>query len=236
LAGEPARNTQQWTEDDYEDADPSNSMQNFHSATTRDWETSYISDPVFRSVYQRLQDRGNPEVGPSTIGYKLNRDGTLHYRTSYGDRVCLPKDMILECLKMAHDALGHFGVDKTYDRVTSTYYRPGLSTTVSDYIKHCSECGKNKTSRRRPFGSLLSIDPPYTRIPKAFESINMDLIVGLPKSGGYDAVLTVVDRFTKAVIFAPTTSDFTAASLADTFFDHHWNHRQLPCQNLGRLD
>jgi hypothetical protein len=229
---------QQWTEEDYERTDPTDSMHSFHSTTTRDWESSYTSDPTFRSVYQKLQGQqvDSTSSSPSTIGYTLHRDGTLHYKTSYGDRVCLPKDMVLESLKMAHDALGHFGVDKTYDRVTSTYYRPGLSTTISDYVKHCAECGKNKTSRRRPFGSLLSIDPPYTRIPKAFESINMDLIVGLPKSGGYDAILTVVDRFTKAVIFAPTTSDFRAASLADTFFEHVVSRGFLPTKFITDRD
>jgi hypothetical protein len=233
--------TQQWTEEDYEhmDSEMHDSMQNFFSVAMRDWEASYCSDPTFRSVYQRLQGHkagaeANP--GPSTAGYTLHRDGTLHYRTTYGDRVCLPKDMISECLRTGHDALGHFGIDKTYDRVAATYYRPGLSTTVTEYIKHCSECGKNKTSRRRPFGSLLSIDPPYDRIPKAFESINMDLIVGLPKSGGYDAVLTVVDRFTKAVIFAPTTSDFTAASLADTFFEHVVSRGFLPTKFITDRD
>jgi hypothetical protein len=228
--------TQRWTEEDYENEESSDSMLNFLCTTARDWETSYTSDPVFRSVYRRLQDRGTAEPNPSTIGYTLNRDGTLQYRTSYGDRVCLPRDMIVECLEMAHDAMGHFGVDKTYDRVTATYYRPGLSSVVSDYIKHCNECGKNKTSRRRPFGSLLSIDPPYDRIPRAFESINMDLIVGLPKSGGYDAILTVVDRHTKAVIFAPTTSDFTASSLADTFFDHVVSRGFLPLKFITDRD
>jgi hypothetical protein len=53
---------------------------------------------------------------------------------------------------------------------------------------------KNKTTRHRPYGTLLSIDPPYNQIPKAFESINIDLIVGLPRSGGYNAVPTAVDR------------------------------------------
>jgi hypothetical protein len=69
--------------------------------------------------------------GPSTIGYTLQRDGTLHYRTTYGDRVCLPKDMIVDCLRMAHDALGHFGVDKTYcngSRITRTIYKDGKET------------------------------------------------------------------------------------------------------------
>jgi hypothetical protein len=64
----------------------------------------------------------------------------------------------------------------------------------------------------------------------------MDLIVGLPKSGGYDAVLTVVDRFTKAVIFAPTTSDFTAASLADTFFEHVVSRGFLPTKFITDRD
>jgi hypothetical protein len=219
---------QHWTEEDYEpDPEPSvdapvlmNSF--FAIQESPGWNTAYESDSTFRSIYKKLrvqqQVPGDIPMA-STHGFSLHRDGTMRYRTLYGERICLPQSMLEDCLKLSHDALGHFGTDKTYDRITETYYRPGLSTIVDSYVKHCSQCIVNKTSRTKTFGNLLSIDPPCGRIPKAFESINMDLIVGLPRSGGYDAILTVVDRGTKAAIFIPTTSDFTAESLANIFFD-----------------
>jgi hypothetical protein len=38
--------------------------------------------------------------------------------------------MVKDTLYVAHDVLGHFGFEKTYDRVAGTYYRPGLSSSV----------------------------------------------------------------------------------------------------------
>jgi hypothetical protein len=234
---------QHWTQEDYEPADTKDgpvSMQAFVAIETGfSWNDAYLSDPTFRSVYQKLKlQQAVPDTLPmaSTHNFTIGTDGSMRYRTTHGERICLPKVMLDDCLKLSHDSLGHFGTDKTYDRITETYYRPGLSSIVESYVKHCPQCIVNKTSRTKPFGNLLSIDPPYDRIPKAFESINMDLIVGLPKSGGYDAILTVVDRYTKAAIFIPTSSDFTAESLANIFFDKVVSRGFLPLKFITDRD
>ena len=49
----------------------------------------------------------------------------------------------------------------------------------------------------------------------------MDLITSLPTTAtGYDAVFTIVDRFSKLVTFIPTTTTVTAPGLAKLFFQH----------------
>jgi hypothetical protein len=236
---------QHWTEEDYE-PDPESSVDApvpgnsfFAIQESPGWESAYESDSAFRSTYKklRLQQQVPGDIPmASTLGFSLHADGSMRYRTLHGERVCLPQNMLEDCLRLSHDALGHFGTDKTYDRITETYYRPGLSTIVDTYVKHCRQCIVNKTSRSKSFGNLLSIDPPSGRIPKAFESINMDLIVGLPRSGGYDAILTVVDRSTKTAIFIPTTSDFTAESLANIFFEKVVSRGFLPVKFITDRD
>ena len=51
----------------------------------------------------------------------------------------------------------------------------------------------------------------------------MDFITGLPpskRSGGvYDAILVVMDRYTKMVRYLATTKTIAAAELADLFFN-----------------
>ena len=48
----------------------------------------------------------------------------------------------------------------------------------------------------------------------------MDLVTSLPQTAaGYDAVFTVVDRFSKLVKFTPCTSTIGAAELAQLFMD-----------------
>ena len=45
----------------------------------------------------------------------------------------------------------------------------------------------------------------------------MDFMVALPRSGGFDTVLVVVDRFTKYAHFADLKHPFTVISVASLF-------------------
>jgi hypothetical protein len=223
---------QVWTKDDYamadDDAKPTTCC-----VEAVDWNTAYAEDKTFRAIYARLKapmvpaDQADPVDAPTADeatdpNFFLHGDGSIRFRGSCGDRVCLPASMVKDTLYVAHDALGHFGFEKTYDRVASTYYRPGLSSLIRQYIQFCPKCIKNKTSRSKRQGELMSIDPPSGSAieASAFRSINMDLIVNLPVSGGYDAILVIVDRCTKAGIFVPTVSSYTAEMIAELLFDN----------------
>ena len=48
----------------------------------------------------------------------------------------------------------------------------------------------------------------------------MDLITHLPLSNGFDAVFTIVDRFSKYVTFVPCSTSSTALHLASLFYDN----------------
>eukprot|EP00798_Chlamydomonas_sp_ICE-L_P024861 gene24861-biopygen19279 len=55
-------------------------------------------------------------------------------------------------------------------------------------------------------------------IPNApFDSLNMDFIVGLPKSEGYDMIFVIVDRLTKMVKLAPCKTTDGAEQIAKIF-------------------
>lgn len=56
----------------------------------------------------------------------------------------------------------------------------------------------------------------------------MDHIVNLPKSRGFDALLVVVDRFTKMAHFIPARTTEKAADLAFQFLDNVVKHHGLP--------
>jgi hypothetical protein len=210
---------QVWTKEDYETA----TDDNVEPAVTHameaafDWDAAYAGDKAFRSVYARLKSTDSEAPDPN---FHLHQDGSMRFRGSSRDRVCLPASSVKDALYVAHDALGHFGFEKTYDRVVATYYRPGLSSLVKQYVQFCPKCLKNKTSRTKKQGELMSIDTPSAVEPSAFRSINMDLIVNLPPSGGYDAILVIVDRCTKAAIFVPTVSSYTAEMIAELLFDN----------------
>jgi hypothetical protein len=57
----------------------------------------------------------------------------------------------------------------------------------------------------------------------------MDLIMDLPKSGGYDSILTVTDHnCTKAAIFLPCQMTIDGPGLAALYAWHIFPHYGLP--------
>ena len=48
----------------------------------------------------------------------------------------------------------------------------------------------------------------------------MDLITHLPTSEGFDSILTIIDRFSKYVIFVPFKTTCTDPDLARIFYNH----------------
>jgi ribosomal protein L21E len=56
----------------------------------------------------------------------------------------------------------------------------------------------------------------------------MDFITSLPESQGYDAILVMVDRFSKLAHMVPTRGTATALETAKIFLDAWWKHHGLP--------
>ena len=63
--------------------------------------------------------------------------------------------------------------------------------------------------------------------------MSYDLIVELPPSNGFDAIMVTVDRNTKMGHFIPTTSDVSAEGVADLFVTHIWSKHGLPDRTVS---
>ena len=74
-------------------------------------------------------------------------------------------------------------------------YWPNMFDDVVKYIQQCSQCQQNKPGNALPYGLLQPLKIP----DRPWQSISMDFITNLPKSKGFDTLLTVTDRFTKMV-------------------------------------
>ena len=64
---------------------------------------------------------------------------------------------------------------------------------VEDYVRTCDTCCRAKMPRKHPYGLLEPLPLPS----KPWQSISLDFITDLPVSKGFDAILTIVDRYTK---------------------------------------
>jgi hypothetical protein len=56
----------------------------------------------------------------------------------------------------------------------------------------------------------------------------MDFMVSLPPLRGFDAIVVVVDRFSKMAHFIPTKDSATTGKMGSLFFTHVFKHHGLP--------
>jgi transposase InsO family protein len=86
---------------------------------------------------------------------------------------------------------------------------------VEEYVQTCPVCQGNATPRHKPYGELQPLPPPS----RPWKEISIDLITQLPVSmrgtEDYNAILTIVDRYTKMAIFLPIRDDIAAPELAE---------------------
>ena len=84
---------------------------------------------------------------------------------------------------------------------------------IADYVKGCVTCQQVKINTH------LKKTPPYwisTKIGTLlFQTIAMDLMMGLPPSKEHNAILTIVDhRCSRAAVFLLCTSEITGPDIA----------------------
>ena len=92
-----------------------------------------------------------------------------------------------------------------------------MAAEISDYVKGCEVCQRNKRSQRQPAGKLVSLPVPEG----AWDSITADRITHLPKTkSGHTAIWVVVDRLTKMAHFAACRDDSNATEIADLSAEH----------------
>ena len=133
--------------------------------------------------------------------------------------------------KYRHDSLGagHLGRAKTLDLVARTFYWPTLRRYVNRYVDGCDLCQRCKSTCHSPYGLLqpiLAADAPWKRV-------TVDFIVKLLSSGGFDAIMVVVDKNTKLVHFIPTTETINSNETAMLYLHHVWKHHRTPNEMIS---
>ena len=170
--------------------------------------------------------------------YKANddriilKDGLL-FRRYYGEtgsvkyyQIVIPKQLVNEVLRSLHGKFErHPGITKTIIAYRQKYYYPRMAQLIREWVMSCEKCI-----------SELKINPQFTRPPlqSPNEHINapedamqIDLVPGLPPSGGYENIVTAMDVFSR-YLFAYPTSNQDATTIAKVIIDFMMKHAYLP--------
>ena len=155
----------------------------------------------------------------------LVKNGLLHkvIRSKFGNThlsVVVPVSLRQGVLSLGHDAImsGHQGVKRTYDRIVSQFYWPGMHGDIKRYCQSCDICQKTVSKGRVanvPLGTMPLIETPFQRVAVDIVGPIMPLT-----ERGHRYILTVVDyatRYPEAVALKNIETTTVAEALVTIF-------------------
>lgn len=140
-------------------------------------------------------------------------DGIVYHK----GHIYVPPDPDL-CRTILHE--NHDPTDVRHPRqywmtelVKWTYWWPAMCTNIKKYVKGCDSCQRIKVHTKR-MGTPLHPLP----IPQApWKEISIDLIGPLPLFDEKDAILVIIDCFSKMIQCVTTRTDLTSHQLAKIY-------------------
>lgn len=187
---------------------------------------SYAADPDTQSTMAALSISGS-----KVPGYGL-RDGILHYKNCiWVGKSPELHQCILHSLH-ASPAGGHSGINATYQRVKSLFAWTGLKGDVTRFISSCDICQRAKVEHVKYPGLLEPLPVP----DHAWQMVSLDFIEGLLKSNKFNAILVVVDKFSKYAHFIPLSHLFTALQVAQAYMQEVFRLHSMPQSIISDRD
>ncbi|KAK5881428.1 hypothetical protein CesoFtcFv8_022227 [Champsocephalus esox] len=107
--------------------------------------------------------------------------------------------------------------------IRQRFWWPTMSADTKEYVSACSVCARSKASHQAP-GFLRPLPIPH----RPWSHIEVDFVTGLPPSDGNDTILTIVDRFSKAVHFVPLPKLPSALETATLLTQHVFRLHGIP--------
>ncbi|CAF1583655.1 unnamed protein product [Rotaria magnacalcarata] len=131
------------------------------------------SDPDIQFIVRKLNNKPN-------MNYLIKNE-ILNIQLRNGKYVpIIPNSLRNEILHSFHDhpTAGHFGRDKTWNRLKDRCSWPTIRQDVIRYIQSCTTCTHYNIRRHKPPGHMQLIEPPG----EAFDLVQMDFAGPLPQS------------------------------------------------------
>lgn len=186
----------------------------------------YVDDEYSKQLLTELSLSAHNEKG------FVLKDGILrHHGKVWVGNNALAQQHILQALHFGGIG-GHSGIQATYQRVKALFSWPKLKQVVTAFVQSCTICQQAKVEHCKIPGLLQPLPVPET----AWSVVCMDFIEGLPKSGKWNAILVVIDKFSKYAHFVPISHPYTALSIAQLYFNQFYRLHGLPSAIISDRD
>ena len=182
---------------------------------------------------QSLQTYINGEVDDRQlknrkVSYSVEKGVLFRYFQSSSYRsgevirqIMVPSSLRKKIISVAHDSMvsGHMAIRRTYDRILSIFYWPGIHGDVVRYCRSCDICqrtvAKGKVTKV-PLEKLPIIETPFLRM-----SVDIVGLIYPASNRGHRYILTMIDhasRYPEAVCLKSITAESVAEGLVDVFW------------------
>lgn len=171
------------------------------------------SDPECREIVRSIKE------GTNNVSYFLKKGVLMYKGNKGGNKIYLPKVLDELVFNYWHTSMygGHTGKVRTWQKIYSYFYRPGLQAIIYNKVKKCLICSMSKVTQRKYEGQLVS---SVTKIP--LEKIYIDLLGPLPMSKQRNCyILVAMDaatRFTWLTCLKDGTARQVIKSLEENVF------------------
>lgn len=107
-----------------------------------------------------------------------------------------------------------------------------MRLAITQYVQACPTCIQAKSDRAKYPGLLQPLPVPRS----CWEVIIMDFVEGLPQSSAFNAIMVVVDKYSKFAHFVALKHPFTASLIARILFDNVYKLHGLPLSIISNRD
>ena len=202
-------------------------LSNLRDEQQKDPDLEYLREWLVGKKVTEVEKNILMAAGPAAKFYWINKDlfqwddNLIWRRRKYEDqprRLVIPDALMEVVVEMCHNipSSGHQSAERTINRVKQKYYWYGMSKWITNYVKMCEICNRNKKPNRKARCPLTKF---HAGAP--LERVHLDFLGPLPKTErGNEHVLMIVDQFTKWVECIPLPSqsaEMTQAVVNDFF-------------------
>lgn len=182
-----------------------------------DWlGTVQSNDSELKRIKDILSDPQYDDIIDIKKNFVLKRE-RIYRNTNEGLRWVVPKGCRWQILQKNHDQIGHFGFEKTFDRIKQHFWFSKMRKFVKKYVNSCLECAHSKIPAGKKEGYLH----PIPKVSTPFHTIHIDHVGPfVPSKRKNSYILVIIDAYTKFIVLKAvknTKSNTSIAVLRDYF-------------------